>query len=74
MTGTAKNGKKFNGTYTIKRFTHSGSKLYAVGTLKGRLKGRQRHEEQRAHPRVARAPRRRPRRSRRRRTPARSST
>jgi hypothetical protein len=40
MTGTAKNGKKFNGTYTIKRFTHSGSKLYAVGTLKGRLKGR----------------------------------
>jgi hypothetical protein len=40
MTGTAKNGKKFNGTYTIKRFTHRGSKLYAVGTLKGRLKGR----------------------------------
>ena len=27
MTGTAKNGKKFNGTYTIKRFTHRGSKL-----------------------------------------------
>jgi hypothetical protein len=40
MTGTAKNGKKFKGTYTIKRFTHRGSKLYAVGTLKGRLKGR----------------------------------
>jgi hypothetical protein len=40
MTGTAKNGKKFNGTYTIQRFTHRGSKLYAVGTLKGRLKGR----------------------------------
>ena len=40
MTGKAKNGKKFNGTYTVKRFTHSGSKLYAVGTLKGRLKGR----------------------------------
>jgi len=40
MTGTAKNGEKFNGTYTIKRFTHRGSKLYAVGTLKGRLKGR----------------------------------
>ena len=40
MTGTAKNGKKFKGTYTIKRFTHSGSKLYAVGTVKGRLKGR----------------------------------
>src|SRR5690349_1206243 len=29
MTGTAKNGKKFKGTYTIKRFTH-----------KGKLKGR----------------------------------
>jgi hypothetical protein len=40
MTGTAKNGKKFKGTYTIQRFTHRGSKLYAVGTLKGRLKGR----------------------------------
>ena len=40
MTGTAKNGKKFKGTYTIKRFTRSGSKQYAVGTLKGRLKGR----------------------------------
>jgi hypothetical protein len=40
MTATAKNGKKFNGTYTIKRFTQSGGKLYAVGTLKGRLKGR----------------------------------
>src|SRR3954447_6335383 len=40
MTGTAKNGKKFKGTYTVKRFTHRGSKLYAVGTLKGRLKGR----------------------------------
>jgi|SRR4051794_2727972 hypothetical protein len=40
MTGKAKNGKKFSGTYTIQRFTHKGSKLYAVGTLKGRLKGR----------------------------------
>jgi hypothetical protein len=40
LTGTAKNGKKFNGTYTIQRFTHRGSKLYAVGTVKGRLKGR----------------------------------
>ena len=40
MTGTAKNGKKFKGTYTIKRFTHKGSKLFAVGTLKGKLKGR----------------------------------
>ena len=40
MTGQAKNGKKFTGTYTIKRFTRSGSTQYAVGTLKGRLKGR----------------------------------
>jgi hypothetical protein len=40
MAGTAKNGKKFKGTYTIQRFTHRGSKLYAVGTLKGKLKGR----------------------------------
>jgi hypothetical protein len=40
MTGTAKNGKKFTGTYTIERFTRSGSQQYAVGTLKGRLKGR----------------------------------
>jgi hypothetical protein len=40
MTGVAKNGKKFKGTYTIERFTRSGSKQYAVGTLKGRLKGR----------------------------------
>jgi hypothetical protein len=40
MTGTAKNGKKFNGTYTIKRFTSKGGKVYSVGTLKGRLKGR----------------------------------
>jgi hypothetical protein len=39
MTGTAKGGKKFSGTYTIQRFTHRGSKLYAVGTLKGRLNG-----------------------------------
>lgn len=40
MTGTAKNGKKFTGTYTISRFTQSGGKVYAVGTLKGKLKGR----------------------------------
>jgi hypothetical protein len=40
MTGTAKNGKKFNGTFTIKRFTQSGGKVYAVGQLKGKLKGR----------------------------------
>jgi hypothetical protein len=40
MTGTAKNGKKFTGTYTISRFTQSGGKLYAVGAVKGKLKGR----------------------------------
>ena len=40
MTGKAKNGKTFTGTYTIDRFTRSGGKQYAVGTLKGRLKGR----------------------------------
>jgi hypothetical protein len=40
MTGTAAGGKKFSGTYSIQRFTHRGSKLYAVGTLKGRLNGR----------------------------------
>ena len=40
MTGTAKNGKKFTGTYTIQRFASKGGKVYAVGTLKGRLKGR----------------------------------
>jgi hypothetical protein len=40
MTAKAKNGKKFTGTYTISRFTQSGGKVYAVGTLKGKLKGR----------------------------------
>ena len=40
MTATAKNGKKFNGTYTIDRFVRRGSQQVAVGTLKGRLKGR----------------------------------
>src|SRR4051794_21473328 len=40
VTGTGKGGKKFTGTYTIQRFTHRGSKLYAVGTMKGRFKGR----------------------------------
>jgi hypothetical protein len=40
MTGTAKNGKKFTGTYTISRFTRSGGRQYAVGTLRGRLNHR----------------------------------
>jgi len=38
---TGKNkGKDFKGVYTIERFASSGSKLLAVGTLKGTLKGR----------------------------------
>jgi hypothetical protein len=41
MTGTAKNGKKFTGTYTVKRFVAEGGDVFAVGTLKGKLKGRQ---------------------------------
>ena len=40
MTGTAKNGKKFTGTYRVKRFVAAGGKVLAVGTLKGKLKGR----------------------------------
>jgi hypothetical protein len=40
MTGTAKNGKKFTGTYRVKRFVAEGGKVLAVGTLKGKLKGR----------------------------------
>jgi len=40
VTGTKKNGKQFNGTYAIKRFTSVGETVYAVGTLKGRVKGK----------------------------------
>jgi hypothetical protein len=40
VNGVAKNGKKFSGTYAIQRFVVKGSKVYSVGTLKGRLKGR----------------------------------
>jgi hypothetical protein len=40
VTGTAKNGKKFRGTYTINRFVSRHGKVFAVGTLKGRLKHR----------------------------------
>jgi hypothetical protein len=40
VTGQAKNGKKFTGTYTIKKFKQSNGKAVAVGTLKGKLKGR----------------------------------
>jgi hypothetical protein len=40
VTGTAKNGKHFKGTYTINRFVSRHGKVFAVGTLKGRLKHR----------------------------------
>jgi hypothetical protein len=40
VTGAAKNGKKFNGKYTISRFISRGGKLYSVGTLTGRVGGR----------------------------------
>ena len=40
VTGTAKNGKKFTGTYTVKRFVADGGKIFAVGTLKGTFRGR----------------------------------
>ena len=40
VTGTAKNGKKFTGTYTINRFVSRGNRVFAVGKLKGRLKNR----------------------------------
>jgi hypothetical protein len=40
IAGTAQNGKKFEGTYTIQRFAKRHGKLFAVGTLKGELKNR----------------------------------
>jgi hypothetical protein len=40
VTGQAKNGKKFKGTYTIDRFIARKGETFAVGTLKGRLKHR----------------------------------
>ena len=40
VTGIAKNGKTFSGTYAIQKFVASTSKVYAVGTLTGRLDGR----------------------------------
>lgn len=38
--GKAENGKRFRGTYTIKRFVSRSGKVRAVGTLKGRMQGR----------------------------------
>ncbi len=40
VTGTAKNGKKFTGTYTIDRFVSRSGEVFSVGTLKGKLKNR----------------------------------
>jgi hypothetical protein len=40
VTGQAKGGKTFNGTYTIDRFKTSQGKLVSTGTLRGRLAGR----------------------------------
>jgi hypothetical protein len=40
MTGLAKNGKKFTGTYAIYRFVVKDGKAWSVGTLSGRLNGR----------------------------------
>ena len=40
MSGTAENGKKFRGTYTIQRFANRNGQVRAIGTLKGRLRGR----------------------------------
>jgi hypothetical protein len=40
VTGKAKNGKQFSGTYAINRFTTSAGRLASVGTLKGRLGNR----------------------------------
>jgi hypothetical protein len=40
MTGVAKNGKQFKGTYGIYRFVVKNGKVWSVGTVSGRLKGR----------------------------------
>jgi len=41
VSGVAKNGKHFTGTYGIQRFiVGKDGKAYAIGTLKGKLKGR----------------------------------
>jgi hypothetical protein len=40
ISGVAKNGKQFTGTFGIQRFVAKNGKAYAIGTLKGKLKGR----------------------------------
>jgi len=39
VTGESKNGKRFTGTYTIKRFDEKAGRAVAVGTLKGKFRG-----------------------------------
>src|SRR3954452_8947728 len=40
VSGVAKNGKRFTGTYGIQRFVARNGHAYAYGTVKGTLKGR----------------------------------
>ena len=40
VAGTAENGKKLRGTFTIDRFVNRNGQARAIGTLKGRLMGR----------------------------------
>ena len=40
ISGKAKNGKTFKGTYAIYRFVVKNGKVYSAGTLSGRLNGR----------------------------------
>jgi hypothetical protein len=40
ITGVAKNGKKFTGTYGIYKFVVKDGKVWSVGTLSGKLKGK----------------------------------
>ena len=40
VTGKAKSGRTLSGSYAIERFTASGNRLLAVGTLRGSLRGR----------------------------------
>src|SRR3954469_10421020 len=43
MTGVAKNGKKFTGTYGIYKFVVKDGKVWADGTLKGKFAGSSKH-------------------------------
>src|SRR4051794_20320599 len=37
VSGTARNGKKFTGQFSVQRFVPRGGKPYAIGTLKGKV-------------------------------------